>query len=268
MKRLLIATLILLAPCASLAGTREVRAMMGMWGAAGSAPASFSCDAATDADLICEDFGGSTTCATGEAATCRTAWSGVSDETYGTVVTNAPASITGCTDETGYGIQMTYNGSGTTIHLHKDLGSSYWNVYVSFMVYIESESLSNSQQNDMVWTTSDTQDKMCLFSLIQNSSGELRFTLRDTENGDNVTLTSSPVTTGTWYHVQIKYNRDGENQLQFWLDGSSQGAAAITTSAAVKRLLIGATGGTVDAAMNYTVTSIKWNSDALPDSCN
>lgn len=38
MKRLLIAILILLAPCATLAGTAQVRAMMGLWGASGSTP--------------------------------------------------------------------------------------------------------------------------------------------------------------------------------------------------------------------------------------
>lgn len=41
MKRLLIAMLILLAPCATLAGTAQVRAMLGMWGAAGGTATSY-----------------------------------------------------------------------------------------------------------------------------------------------------------------------------------------------------------------------------------
>lgn len=52
MKRLLIIALILLAPCISSAGSREIRAMMGMWGAASAPSGPFLSDTFTETSTV------------------------------------------------------------------------------------------------------------------------------------------------------------------------------------------------------------------------
>lgn len=182
----------------------EARNLMVVGGGVVSAPSALcsSCTPGDPADVFCEDFAGSTECASGEASVCRCAWSAVS-QTNGSVVFASN------------GLTITATTAGDAIVGTNRSLAGETQVYVKFKLNIVSESLADGNS--------------VKFCAVENASGTNDLSLRQTSSqyyldlkfGAN-TITGTTAITGVNDTIEMFVNEAGET-MQLWVNGTSQG---------------------------------------------
>jgi hypothetical protein len=243
----------------------------GAGGAAG--PVSFCTGAATcsspptQCDRICEDFEGSSDCGDGSHSVCRNTWTVVTY--YGGTVDFDTPSGTYCSGTTNTKALKLYtvNASDKAFIASGDFGiSPYIPAYIQF---------------NFKYSVLGTGDRAILWmGCTDGGCGTRRGRVEATEIGGNVklqmlydktspedtTLTGSTnLSADTWYQVRIKYLMDGN--VEFWLDGVSQGSASdANTSLGIKVHAFGTIYATAGAMYTW-IDNITFDDDTMASSC-
>jgi len=224
-----------------------------LWSVPAAAPAGGACPDAA-ANLICEDFEGSTDCGTGQS-TCRETWA-TPYETDGTFAADTAASSS-CTDKGSYEATITTTDASNDVEICKAI-SDATTVTLTMMVKVTSESMSNTSA--IVALVADPDWSPYLSIVILDSAGTLFVGVSDTVNPIQSTSTITP---GTWYQVGLK-----------WVSGTSlsvifNGSTEFTdTTGIVTGTMTQACVGTYNAGpIVFVIDNIKIGNSTQPDSC-
>lgn len=191
MQRLLIAILILLAPCLSLAGTGQVRAMMGMWGGSSS---TSSCMAGTYTFAWTGDF----TADTDKACSSSSDTVGIEGAITGTTIstTYGEAGSYGIIVDSGNDY-VSYTTSADT-HINPEAAYTVW-----ARVYVSANPIANTDVF-RACGSSDCSTGGTIFIQVR-TSGEIYGQYNTYSN-----YSASTVATGQW--ADIAYTFDPVNQ--------------------------------------------------------
>lgn len=206
-------------------GARTITMVMG--GAA--AVASDACDSTSDSSLLCEDFGGSTSCDGSGDEHCRNTWTASGGGTSTITWTEANAGP-GC-GASGGGLEVVRGN--TNVVIYKSITSSN-TVYILF--YFKVTTLSSSTPTILQIGNGST--AYAYFRASNTGAGT--FVHRNQANGLETGHTSTALSTDTWYRVEMYFNKNQESGgFQCWIDGAEKtGANTSTFDGAIDRVYI------------------------------
>lgn len=226
-----------------------------------SAPSTLSCDVATDSDVQCEDFEGSSLCFAAYTSNCRSTFDGLVVST-GEIV-DFDAAIGGtypCTDGDTYAMTISSDGGASQdAYVYIDTASAIGAMYSTTMFRVVSEGLADGESMPIMsfFTTSFAFAGQVL--LYQNSGA-----LYLAAFGTTGAIGTTAITVGTWYEVSLTL---AASTVRAYLNGVEE--ASDTAAAATSRYLeIGKdTGVGADKAFNFQYKNVKIDDDTRPDSC-
>jgi len=207
-----------------------IQAVLSAGGAAGKVAyctGTNTCTATTPeaCDVLCEDFEGASNCDSDDSpdldGNCRNSYVAVigsGDSIDTTTIDDGPCAGTINTNV----LQIAVSAASRITSLEKDLGEQKTTIRAQFWVKLVSESLGNGNNIDIFTACSASGCGTYGFTLgVLDTAGVLNFKYYYWGGAANEVITSSNITTGVWYRIQLYYTHTGN--IEFLLDGASQG---------------------------------------------
>jgi hypothetical protein len=115
------------------------------------------------------------------------------------------------------------DATGYKARADMDLGFSFEQprTFTTFFCYVEAESLEADEQKNIGVFLDNGGNTVAILRLFEDSGGDLRFRLRQYNNGSFTNYDSGAISLDTWYKIQFKYD-DSENGWEWRLDGTAQ----------------------------------------------
>ena len=239
MKKLLFAVIILLFSSSVIFGGGIMPAIIAGSTAGSGGELCSSCTPGDPSDVLCEDFGGSTLCATGEASVCRCSWT-EAGESDGTGTFSAS------------GLEISANNSSAFISYTRDISTEI-QVYVEFTLDITSESLSDGEVAQVAGITHDSGYESLE---IRQTSGSLYVDLRWNAN----VISGTTSIDGTDDLIEF-YVNESTSSMQLWVNGVSQGTGTANWEALDT---FDISTYQPDAAITYVVSDVRVDDDTMP----
>ncbi len=211
-----------------------------------------SCTPGDPSDVFCEDFEGP-----------RCSWT---ESNTGDGDTNPQStrnqSTNPCTSKGTYNADF-YCPSASDETYYMRAISDTSTLYVQFYFYLESEGLENDQGFSVYQVESSGGVNAGAVGITQRDGSLYLFTYANNwSTGPGVSSTA--LSTGTWYRIGVEYTKNTTNGLRVYLNGTEQtGCRTNTSTQALENIAFGGQ----DKAFRYQIDNIQVDDDTMPEAC-
>jgi len=226
---------------------------------------------------LCEDFLGATECVSGEASTCRQAWTSV-DESSGTVTfNNTPATGMGCTNTATYDVKLAKGTNlkcATTLYL----GNYRSAIYMVGYWYFSATGLSGDGSSRMFMFSEGTSGSTPQLYITLQRTSDVYYVKTDHYNGSTLDQNTSvaSVSAGNWYPFRITLLSESRVKVEFDFnnDGDFADANEVivddTTNIGNRqpRYILFGNESNETPSFTYEFWNIKIDDDTLPGLCS
>ncbi len=229
-----------------------------------------SCTPGDPADVLCEDFEGSSDCGndSGAKANCQCSWSATEDGTGSlNFASTRNQSTNPCANKGTYNVDLNVSGTYNNWDNDYDISKSFTaktSLYTQAYIYIESEGLSDNQ-NAVLFTFTDSGSAHEAFVVVlRQVSGALYLATYANDTGTGPNVGGTAISTGTWYRVGMEYVSNTSNGGKIYIAGVEDVGCRINTpDMAVANIYALAGGGTY----RWQFDNIQVDDDTMPEAC-
>ena len=234
-----------------------------------SAVADFcsSCAGEADADLFCEDFGGSETITNdGTCAEC-TGWT-ATEAGSGAVTCEAVSGTLSCTDKSGFAINSSANDEAAFIvRTWADADNFYTVFYFNFKTdnIVTGGSNKNLQFFELEGDGTDLA-KLQITKIDGDQSLDIRLGYL---TGASMTFTASydaNLTVNTWYQIELEHDRTADT-VTTWLNDVQMHSETVDDMDTDEAEYGLSADGSATGTNVFQITNIKSDDDTMPNPC-
>lgn len=178
-------------------------------------------------DAWCEDYAGSSSCASTYDSVCRNTYTAGTSGTGSIDFTNTASSGYPCTNTTN--VLVLTAPSSSSAYTVFNAGSAKNVVYLRRYFKIDSNSIANGADATIAQGCADSGCTQQLWTVfVHNTGGTLSIRAKFLNSSSSwVTLTGSNISNGTWYNYGLRVDKDN-SYCGLWLDGSAQASSPVS----------------------------------------